>query len=122
MIFFNPRGNIVKTFACGLGIGTNNQAERFALFFGLKMSSEASVRSLIVIRDSLLDLSQAKKRMDIQDQIVGRLHKRILSPFSLFDSLHFYHVHRDLTSLVDGLANQASRLPRGGYKHSEGHV
>ena len=113
---------VVKTCACGFGIGKNNQDERFSLYFGLKLYVEVGVRILIVIGDSLLVLSQVKQRKEIQGQIVSRLHERILSSFSHFKSLYFYHVCRNLNNLVDGLANQTSQLPRGSYKDSEGSI
>ena len=52
--------NIVKIYACGLGIGTNNYVKRFVLYLGLKLSLEFGVSSLIVIEDSPLVLSQTR--------------------------------------------------------------
>ena len=57
---FYHEGNIVKTYAGGLGIGINNQAKIFAFCFGLKLYVEVGVCILIVIADSLLVLSQVK--------------------------------------------------------------
>ena len=53
-VIFNLEGNIIKNYACGLGIGTNNQTECYALFLGLKLSLASGIHSLVVSGDSLL--------------------------------------------------------------------
>ena len=60
-VLFYPGENIGKTFACGLGIGSNNHPKRLALFLGLKMSSKVGVHSLTVIGDSFVVISQVTK-------------------------------------------------------------
>ena len=66
----------------------------------MKLSIEVDVPTLIVIGDLFHVLSQVKQSKDIQDQIVGRLHKRILSSFSHFDSLCFTMCARILVAWV----------------------
>ena len=121
-VLFDLGGNIVKLVACGLGFGTNNYAERMDLFLGLKLLVEVGVHSLIVIGDSYLVISHAIQGIYISDQIVCRLHKRILNFYLLFESLRFFHVLRDLNHRVDEMDNTASHLPPGRCEDNDGNL
>ena len=96
-----------------MDIGTNNHVEKYALYFGLKLSLEIGIRSLIVVGNSLLVLSQTRRGKEILNQIFGCLHYHILSLLSHFHSLKYFHKRRVLNSMADVLANRASQLPRG---------
>ena len=51
-IIFDPRGNIVSSFAWGLGRKTNNEAEWLALFFGLELARQLKITKIVVLGDS----------------------------------------------------------------------
>lgn len=121
-VLFYPGGNILKTFACGLGIGTKNYVKILALFLGLKMSSKVGVYSLIVIGDSLFIISRVIQGKYISDQIGGHLQERILHSLSHFESLRFFHVLKEVNHRVDELANQTSYLHQCEYNNSEGNL
>ena len=57
-IIHYPRGNTVSTFLCGLGISTNNQAEKYTIFFSLEHAISLDIQFIVVIWDSLLIVSQ----------------------------------------------------------------
>ena len=121
-VLFDLGGNIVKLVACGLGFGTNNYAERMALFLSLKLSVEDGVHSLIVIGDSYLVIYRDIQGIYIYDQIVGRLHTWILNFYPHFEYIIFFHVLRDLNHWDDELDNIASHLPIGGYEDNDGKL
>ena len=56
-MLFEPKGQLILTYAQGLGLETNNVAEETALWQGLKVAKERGIQDLIIIGDS--QISQA---------------------------------------------------------------
>ena len=52
-IIFDPKGNMVKSFAWGLGTRTNNEAEWLALYHGLELIDGKTIPKLMVFGDSI---------------------------------------------------------------------
>ena len=44
----NPRGNIVETYAWGIGRKTNNEAEWIALYFALELVEKENIQKIII--------------------------------------------------------------------------
>jgi hypothetical protein len=52
-VSYGSRGELELSFAWGLGLATNNQAEQYALFLGLSLAQERGILQLSLLGDSL---------------------------------------------------------------------
>ena len=51
-IIFHPGGNIVSSYAWGLGQKTNNEVQCLALFFGMNLARELNISKITILGNS----------------------------------------------------------------------
>lgn len=91
----------------GPGVAMNNQAESYALFLGLETLIAINTPNVLIIGDSLLVISQARKRIRSLDPLRGRMQYRINNLIEKFSVYNLLHVKRENNAEADRLANLA---------------
>ena len=51
-IIFDPGGNIITSFAWGIGRKSNNEVELLSLYLGLELVGQNNINKILVVGDS----------------------------------------------------------------------
>ena len=106
-VIINPDGEIEVEYSWNIGYETNNMAEAYGLWQGLKQLLVKKVDTVMVFGDYRI-IIQAMNGGRKNDNIrIDRLTRRIRSITKLFRKVCFYHILRDRNALVDTAANKA---------------
>ena len=106
-VIINPNGKVEVEYSWNIGYDTNNMAEAYGLWQGLKQLRVKKVDKVMVFGDSRI-IIQAMNGGRRSDNIrIARLIRRIRSIIKLFRKVYFYHILRDLNVLADTAANKA---------------
>ena len=111
-IIFDLGGKLAISFACGLGIKTNNEAEWISLLHRLEISANLNINHLLVIGDSkkvILKMHQGG-REEIAKGV--RIYKRI-HHLNIPSSTSFFHVKRENNGIAYKLENEGVRKKLG---------
>ena len=109
-IIFDPDGNLHLSFAWGLGLASNNQAEYLALWQGLNQARKLNIQKLFIFGDSRLIIKALRSKKMPSDINLVQIHRKILLLLSHFSSSKAHHVLRNLNSLADAEANRGTLL------------
>lgn len=112
-VILNSEGIKTHNFAWGLGIASSIQAEALALFQGLKILKELSIREVNVFGDSQIIINIMVSRSKPSDLRLARMIFRITDLANSFQKLSFYHVLRANNKQADTEANKAALLSAG---------
>ena len=61
-IIYDPRGNIVSTYAWGIGHKSSNEAEWLVLLFGLDLLRKKNITNVAVLGDSKQVIQKMRSR------------------------------------------------------------
>ena len=86
---------------------TNNMAEAYGLWQGLKQLLVKKVDEVMVFKDSRTIIQAMNEGRKSDNNRTARLTRRIRSISKLFRKVRFYHILRDLNALADMAANKA---------------
>ena len=111
-IIFNPRQNIVESFAWGLGTKMNNEVEWIALYHGLELIVGKTIPKLVFFDDSRQVIQKMRAGYYKGSSKCKIIYDRILLLKPLPQVL-FYHILRENNGLADKLANHGARSPQG---------
>ncbi len=89
-----------------LGITTNNQAEYYAVKFGLEEALKNGAREVDVYLDSLLVVNQMKGIFKVKNRDLWPIHQAIQELVKQFKEVNFTHVPRELNKLADAEVNK----------------
>jgi ribonuclease HI len=109
-VILDPKGNTKNTFEWGLGKATNNQAEAFALFQGLRIIDNKHIRNIIVIGDLTLIINLMLKVTPPSNGTLIRIITPNQARSCQVQSVEFYHVLRMLNHQANNLANKAKSI------------
>ncbi len=92
-----------------LGISTNNFAEYSAVIYALKKALELGLsgEDIRILADSKLMVEQASGNWKVKHPNIKSLHTELMNLSSLFKSVTFKHIPRELNEEADALANVA---------------
>ena len=111
-IIFDPRGNIMETYAWGIGRKTNNEDEWLALYLGMELVKKENIRKVIVFGDSKQIIQKMRKGYNSGAANYKRLYERISK---MCTTLHviYYHILRKNNGLADKMADQGVKNKLG---------
>lgn len=85
---------------------TNNQAEYFGLWLGLKECLERGYREILIEGDSQLIIKQVAGEWKCKDPDLKQLQKTVLDLIAKFDYVAIRHVLREYNKHADALTNE----------------
>lgn len=88
-IISDPRGTSGTYYSWGLGIASNNRAEAYTLWHGLKVGNELGIQFLIIIGDSKTVISHMVNNSKPFDHSLASILDRSRHMKSLFSSCIF---------------------------------
>ena len=111
-IIFDPGGNIVSSYAWGLGLKTNNEAKWLTLFFGLKSDKQPKITKIIFLgyyKQVIHKMMNGYNKVSVK---IWRIYEWIRQA-SINVQTTFYHILRGNNIEADKLANQGAKLKMG---------
>ena len=106
-VITNADGEVVVEYSWNIGYETNNIAEAYGLWQGLKQLLVKKVDEVMVFGDSRIIIQAMNGGRKSDNNRIARLSRRIRSISKLFRKVRFYHILRDLNALADMSANKA---------------
>ena len=92
-IIFDPGGNIVSSYAWGLGYKTNNEVEWLALFFGLELAKHLKITKITVLGDSKQVIHRMNNGYNKGAIKIRRIYERI-QQVSANAQVSYFHIFR----------------------------
>ena len=104
-VVINPRGKVEIEFSWNIGHDSNNMAEAYGLWQGLKQVQKVGADEAVVIGDSRLIIQTESGGRRGKNERMERLIKRIRYMIKRFRKIEFFHVLRELNMRADKAAN-----------------
>ena len=101
------------SFKAGLGVGTNNLAELYALKLLLILALNKQINHIQVFGDSLLVINWITGKFRIHNIQLAQLVQEVIRLTDCFDQAVFKHIYRERNSLADSLANDGGKVQNG---------
>ena len=111
-VILTPSGSIQSSFAWGLGVETNNFAEFYALWQGLRQALSLKIRNISIFGDSRLVIQAMRSKSRPPNLHMNKIAQKIQTLAGKFQIISFYHVLRHLNKQADLEANHASTLSK----------
>ena len=109
-VVINPTGKVEIEYSWNIGHETNNMAEAYGLWQGLKQVQNVGANEAVVIGDSRLIIQAMRGGRRGKNERMERLLKRIRDTVKRFRKIEFYHVLRELNMKADKAANNFINL------------
>ena len=106
----NCEGEIEMEYFWNIGNDSNNMAEAYGIWQGIKQLEKKGVEEAIVFGDSQIIIHAMNEVNQSRNLRLDRLIKRIKSVSKTFRRLEFFHVLQELNDLADHAANKAIGL------------
>ena len=103
-----------------IGQDSNNMAEAYGLWQGLKQLKDKGVGEVMVFGDSCLIIQAMNGASHCRNLRLDRLIKRIKFISRSFRQIEFFHILRELNAMADQDANKSMVVVRN--KHSVNHL
>ena len=113
-VILDPGGKIEHSFAWGLGIRTNNEAEWLALLQGLRFLQAKKLRKALIFGDSKHVISKIVNGYPSGAVRCRRLYNKVKSLWH--HSYQPLHILRINNKAADAMANIGATLSQGVYK------
>ena len=117
-VILSPSGSTRFSYAWGLGVESNNIAEYYALWQGLRQANRLSIRKIYVFGDSRITVQAICSKSWPSNLPLKRIYQKIQLLAGKFQSISFYHILRHLNSNADLEANHATTLSRGSIREN----
>ena len=114
-----PSGSTRSSFAWGLGVESNNFAEFYALWQGLRQAIRLNIWKISVFGDSRIVVQAIRTKYRPTSLPMKRIFQKKLILAGKFQSISFFHILRHLNSIADLEANPATLLSRGTITKNE---
>mgnify|MGYP001192832002 CR=1 FL=1 len=105
-VIMDMQNNIIETNGEYLNIATNNQAEYHSLRLGLERAKQLGVENVHVYMDSMLVINQMKGIFKVKNADLRIVYREVTKLASIFNSIEFTHVPRELNKLADSEVNR----------------
>lgn len=105
-VLMDTKDSLITERGVYLGITTNNQAEYYAVKFGLEEALKNGAREVDVYLDSLLVVNQMKGIFKVKNRDLWPIHQAIQELVKQFKEVKFTHVPRELNKLADAEVNK----------------
>ena len=105
-------GNIEVEYYWNIGFDSNNMAEVYGLWQGIKQLKDKGVEEDIVFGDSRLIIQALNGASQSRNMRLDRMIRRAKSLTKSFRKVEFFHILRELNDLVDKAANKAMGLSK----------
>ena len=105
-VVINPRGKVEIEYSWNIGHDSNNMAEAYGLWQGLKQVQKVGADEAVVIGDSRLIIQAVSGGRRGKNERMERLLKRIRYMIKRFRKIEFFHVLRELNMRADKAANK----------------
>ena len=106
-VIINPGGKVEIEYYWNIGYNSNNMAEAYGLWQGLKQVQKKGVEEVMVIGDSRLIIQALNGGRRGKNERTERIINRIRSMAKRFKKIEFFHVLRELNGLADIAANKS---------------
>ena len=90
-----------------IGYDSNNMAEAYGLWQGLKQLKKKEVEEVMVFGDSRFIIQALNEGRNGKNERIVRLIKRIRSKSKIFRKINFFHILRELNVKADLAANKS---------------
>ncbi|CAD8059751.1 unnamed protein product [Paramecium sonneborni] len=101
--------NQIKEISQPLGKQTNNSAEFFALFIGVRYALNLGINHLVCFGDSKLIIDGMNNKITFQQPHLGYFQQAISKYTQLFKKVRFIHILRNQNKIADNLASKAAQ-------------
>ena len=105
-VVINHNGKVETEYAWNIGHDSNNMAEAYGLWQGLKQVQKVGVDEAVVIGDSRLIIQAVSEGRQSKNERMERLLKRIRYAIKRFKKIEFFHVLRELNMRANKAANK----------------
>ena len=105
-VIINPRGKAEIEYSWSIGHESNNMAEAYGLWQGLKQVQKLGADEVVVIGDSRLIIQALSRGRRGKNERLEGLLKRIRYMAKIFRKIEFFHVLRELNMRADEAANK----------------
>ena len=105
-VIINPRGKAEIEYSWSIGHESNNMAEAYGLWQGLKQVQNLGEDEVVVIGDSRLIIQALIRGRRGKNERLEGLLKRIRYKAKRFKKIEFFHVLRELNKSADEAANK----------------
>ena len=102
----NPGGKVEIEYYWNIGYDSNNMAEDYGLWQGLKQLQKKGVDEVMVFGDSRLIIQALNGGRRGKSERIERMINRIRSMAKMFRKIEFFHVLREFNVLADIVANK----------------
>ena len=109
-VVLNPTGKVEIEYSWNIGHETNNMAEAYGLWQGLKQVQKVGAEEVVVIGDSRIIIQAMRGGRRGKNERMERLLKRIRDTVNRFRKIKFYHVLKELNKKADKAANNFINL------------
>ena len=106
-VVIDPNGKVEIEYYWNIGYDSNNMAEAYGLWQGLKQLKKKGVGEVMVFGDSRLIIHALNGGSQCKNERLARLINRIKSNVKLFRRISFFHILRELNSMEDLTANKS---------------
>ena len=106
-VIFDPGGNKVVEYFWNIGYDSNNMAETYGLWQGLKQLKDKGVDEVMVFGDSKLIIQELNGGSRGKKERIARLIRRIRYKANSFRKIKYFHILRNLNVLADSAANKS---------------
>ena len=106
-VIINPDGKVEVEYCWNIGYETNNMAEAYGLWQGLKKLLVKKVDEVMVFGDSRVIIQAMNGGRRCDNVRTTRLIRRIRSKTKLFRKVYFFHILRGLNVLADTATNKS---------------
>ena len=106
-VIIDLNGKVEIDYSWNIGNDSNNMAEAYGLWQGLKQLQKKGVEEVMVFGDSRVIIQALNGGRRGKNGIIARLINRIRSKVKAFKKIIFYHILRGLNVLADLAANSS---------------
>ena len=109
-VIIEPGGEIMMEYYWNIGQNSNNMAEAYGLWQGIKQLQKEGVEEVMVFGDSRLVIQAMNGGGSDKNEGIARLIKRIKAKARRFKKVTFHHILRELNDRADKAANKSIRI------------
>ena len=106
-IIMEPGGETEIEYYWNIGYNSNNMAEAYELWQGLKLLKKKVVEEVLVFGDSRFIIQALNGGRKGKNEQTTRLIRRIRTLSKMFKKIHFFHILRELNEEADLVANKS---------------
>ena len=106
-IILEPGGEVEIEYYWNIGYTSNNMAEAYGLWQGLKQLKKKEVEEVLVFGDSGFIIQALNGGGKRKNERTTRLIKRIRSLSKMFRKINFFHILREINVKADLAANKS---------------